>query len=55
MDGHRVKGHQAADVSTTHIEGYEPPLLTELGSFHDVTAGLSRTGPCDHDGRSPYR
>lgn len=34
-------------------EPYEPPCITVVGPFHDLTAGESRGGWADDSGKSP--
>jgi hypothetical protein len=55
MDQHRgTGGNQPADVAATSSERYEPPLITELGSFQRLTAGHSSGGKADETGKTYY-
>lgn len=41
-----------AEVSTRQDEPYEPPRLTMLGSFRELTAGESRGSFADDSGKT---
>lgn len=53
MGLHRGEDQQHDDASSSPL--YEPPRLTELGSFREVTAGPGPSGRADYLGKTPYR
>lgn len=52
MHERRTDEGKAAGVSISRDEPYEPPQLTVLGSFREVTAGESQGGLADDSGKT---
>lgn len=52
MDDRRIDDGKPAMVSGPQEEPYEPPRLTVLGSFRELTGGESDGGLADDSGKT---